>query len=73
MKYLGIDDFTRAIITKGGIDVKELNPKTMESKTYPGLYFVGEVIDVDAFTGGFNMHIALSTGYCAGEHIINSN
>lgn len=67
--YLGLDDYSRAIVTKGGIDVKELNPQTMEVKSYPGLYFVGEVIDVDAFTGGFNMQIALSTGYSAGKHI----
>ena len=56
-----------AIITSGGVDVKEINPKTMESKLVPGLFFAGEVIDVDAYTGGFNLQIAYSTGYLAGE------
>ena len=55
-----------AIITSGGIDIKEINPKTMESKKIKGLYFAGEVIDVDAYTGGFNLQIAYSTGYTAG-------
>ena len=55
-----------AIITSGGIDVKEISPKTMESKLVSGLYFAGEVIDVDAYTGGFNLQIAFSTGYLAG-------
>ena len=57
-----------AIITSGGIDVKQINPKTMESKLVKGLYFAGEVIDVDAFTGGFNLQIAFSTGYVAGKN-----
>lgn len=56
-----------AIITSGGIDVKEINPKTMESKLIKGLYFAGEIIDVDAYTGGFNLQIAYSTGYTAGS------
>ncbi len=56
-----------AIITSGGISVKEINPKTMESKLVSGLYFAGEVLDVDAFTGGFNLQIAFSTGRCAGN------
>jgi len=55
-----------AIITSGGISVKEINPKTMESKLIKGLYFAGEVIDVDAYTGGFNLQIAFSTAYVAG-------
>ena len=55
-----------AIITCGGIDIKEINPKTMESKLVQGLYFAGEIIDVDAYTGGFNLQIAYSTGYTAG-------
>jgi len=55
-----------AIITSGGIDIREINPKTMESKLIPGLYFAGEIIDVDAYTGGFNLQIAWSTGYLAG-------
>ena len=56
-----------AIITSGGIDVKEISPKDMQSKIIPGLYFAGEVIDVDAYTGGFNLQIAFSTGYLAGK------
>ena len=56
-----------AIITSGGIDVKEISPKTMESKIVKSLYFAGEVIDVDAYTGGFNLQIAFSTGYLAGK------
>ena len=55
-----------AIITDGGISVKEINPKTMESKLISGLFFAGEIIDVNAFTGGFNLQIAFSTGYAAG-------
>ena len=56
-----------AIITSGGISTKEINPKTMESKMIQGLYFAGEIIDVDAYTGGFNLQIAYSTGYTAGR------
>ena len=56
-----------AIITSGGIDVKEISTKTMESKLVSGLYFAGEIIDVDAYTGGFNLQIAFSTGYLAGK------
>lgn len=57
-----------AIITSGGVEVKEINPKTMESKLVKGLYFAGEVIDVDAYTGGFNLQIAFSTGMLAGKN-----
>ena len=57
-----------AIVTAGGINIKEINPKTMESKIVSGLYFAGEVIDVDAYTGGFNLQIAYSTGYTAGTN-----
>ena len=53
-------------ITKGGIDIKEINSSTMESKLIKGLYFAGEIMDVDAYTGGFNLQIAYSTGYIAG-------
>lgn len=53
-------------MTSGGVWVKEINPKTMESKLIKGLFFAGEVIDVDAYTGGFNLQIAYSTGYTAG-------
>lgn len=56
-----------AIITSGGINIKEINPKTMESKIIDGLYFAGEIIDVDSYTGGFNLQIAYSTGYAAGK------
>ncbi len=63
----GTGDFRSAIVTQGGVSVKELNPKTMESKKLKGLYFAGEVIDVDAYTGGFNMQCAFSTGYLAGK------
>lgn len=58
-----------AIITSGGVSVREINPKTMESKLISGLFFAGEVIDVDAYTGGFNLQIAFSTGKLAGENI----
>ena len=56
-----------AIVTSGGVSVRELNPKTMESKLVPGLYFAGEVVDVDAYTGGFNLQIAFSTGRAAAQ------
>lgn len=59
--------WNEAIITKGGVNVREVNPATMESKQIHGLYFAGEVLDVDALTGGFNLQIAWSTGYTAGE------
>ena len=68
---LEIKDFRpidEAIITSGGINVKEINPKTMESKKVKGLYFAGEIIDVDGYTGGFNLQIAYSTGYMAGKN-----
>lgn len=57
-----------AIVTSGGINIKEINPKTMESKKVKGLYFAGEIIDVDSYTGGFNLQIAYSTGYTAGRN-----
>ena len=59
----GLRDFNEAIITKGGVKVKEVNPSTMESKLVPHLYFCGEVLDLDAMTGGYNLQIAWSTGY----------
>ena len=62
----GIRDYDEAIITKGGVSVKQINPSTMESKLVKGLYFAGEVLDLDALTGGFNLQIAWSTGYLAG-------
>ncbi len=63
---IGTRGYNEAIITQGGVSVKELNPKTMETKQVPGLYFAGEVLDVDAYTGGFNLQIAWSTGRAAG-------
>ncbi len=63
-KFRPIDE---AIITAGGVSTKEINPQTMESKIISGLYFAGEIIDVDAYTGGFNLQIAFSTGYVAGQ------
>lgn len=62
----GVRDYNEAIITKGGVNVKEVNPSTMESKLVKNLYFAGEVLDLDALTGGFNLQIAWSTGYLAG-------
>lgn len=62
----GFRDIKEAIVTSGGVSVKEINPKTMESKLIKGLFFAGEVIDIDAYTGGFNLQIAYSTGYTAG-------
>lgn len=64
--------FDEAIITRGGVSVREVNPSTMESKLVSGLYFAGEVLDLDALTGGFNLQIAWSTGHLAGESIENS-
>ena len=69
----GLRDFNEAIITKGGVKVKEINPATMESKLVGGIYFVGEVLDLDALTGGFNLQIAWSTGYAAGSSIRKEN
>lgn len=69
MTICGLRDFNEAIITKGGVKVKEINPSTMESKLVQGMYFVGEVLDLDALTGGFNLQIAWSTGYAAGSNI----
>lgn len=69
MLVSSLRDFSEAIVTSGGVDVNEINPKTMESKLVRGLYFCGEVLDVDGFTGGFNLQIAFSTGYAAGNSI----
>jgi len=63
---IGFRDINEAIVTSGGVSIKEINPKTMESKIISGLFFAGEIIDVDAYTGGFNLQIAYSTGYVAG-------
>lgn len=67
MLFLSLRGFEEAVVTSGGVDLKEINPKTMESKLIDGLYFCGEVLDCDAFTGGFNLQIAFSTGYAAGK------
>ena len=69
MIITGTRGFKEAIITQGGVNVKEINSKTMESKKLPGLFFAGEVMDVDALTGGFNLQIAFSTGFAAGGGI----
>ncbi len=66
---VGLEKIDYAIVTSGGVDLKEINPKTMESKLVPGLYVVGELLDVDALTGGFNLHIAWATAYAAARHI----
>lgn len=63
----GVRDYNEAIITKGGVKVTEINPSTMESKLVKGLYFAGEVLDLDALTGGYNLQIAWSSGHLAGE------
>ena len=69
MTLTGLRDYPEAIITKGGVNVKEIDPGTIESKLVKGLYFAGEVLDLDALTGGFNLQIAWSTGYAAGNAI----
>ena len=66
MTLTGLRSYNEAIITKGGVSVKEIDPGTMESKKMKGLYFAGEVLDLDAVTGGYNLQIAWSTGYLAG-------
>lgn len=65
----GTRGFGEAVITRGGVSVKDVDPSTMESKIIQGLYFAGEVIDVDAVTGGFNLQIAWSTGHKAGTSV----
>ena len=69
LKIIKLGSYSQAVITKGGVNVKEINPSTMESKLIKNLYFVGEVLDLDALTGGFNLQIAWSTGYLAGISI----
>ncbi|MCI8836196.1 MAG: NAD(P)/FAD-dependent oxidoreductase [Ruminococcus sp.] len=69
MTLTGLRGFSEAIITKGGVSVKAVDPKTMESRRVKGLYFAGEILDLDALTGGFNLQIAWSTGYMAGSSI----
>lgn len=69
MEIAGFRGYNEAIITKGGVSVKEVNPSTMESKLVPGVFFAGEVLDLDALTGGFNLQIAWSTSYTAGVSV----
>lgn len=69
---IGRGEFKEAIITKGGVSVKDVSPNTMESKKVHGLYFIGEVLDLDAVTGGYNLQIAWSTGYLAAQAIIEN-
>lgn len=69
MNITGLRSYNEAIITKGGIAVNEVNPSTMESKMIKNIYFAGEVLDVDALTGGFNLQIAWSTAYAAAASI----
>jgi predicted Rossmann fold flavoprotein len=70
LSVTGPRPIAEAIVTSGGVDTKELNPTTMESKIVAGLYFAGEIIDADAYTGGFNLQIAWSTAYAAGQHVL---
>ena len=65
----GFAPLSGAIVTAGGVSVKEVDPKTMQSKLVPGLFFAGEILDVDAYTGGFNLQIAFSTGHAAGVNL----
>ena len=67
MAVSGPRPIDEAIITSGGVKVSEVDPKTMQSKKVPGLFFAGELLDVDAYTGGFNLQIAWATGRAAGE------
>jgi len=67
LKLLKPRPITEAIVTAGGVNVKEVNPQTMESKLIKGLYFAGEVLDIDGVTGGYNLQAAFSTGFVAGE------
>ena len=69
LTLVSLRDYKEAIITQGGVEVKEINPKTLESKLVKQLYFAGEVLDVDAVTGGFNLQVAWSTGWAAGSAV----
>ena len=73
MKVTGYRSFNEAIITSGGIKLSEVNPKTMESRIVKGLFFAGEVLDLDADTGGFNLQAAFSTGWVAGNSVPGSS
>ena len=67
LTYIGLDDIDRAVVTSGGVSTKEVNPNTLESKLVPGLYFSGEVLDVDGDCGGYNLTWAFSSGILAGR------
>ena len=69
LTFVSLEEIDKGIVTSGGVDVNEVDPKSMESKLCKGLYFIGEVLDVDAFTGGFNLQSALSTGYACAKAI----
>ena len=69
MTVTGTRGFNEAIITQGGVNVKEINPSTMESKLVQNVYFAGELLDVDAVTGGFNLQVAWSSAYAAASHL----
>ena len=69
LKPVSLRGFSEAVVTAGGVDLKEINPKTMASKLVEGLFFAGEVIDIDAFTGGYNLQIAFSTAVAAANSI----
>ena len=72
LHYAGLYDIETAIVTSGGVSLKEINPKTFESKLQSGLYFVGEVLDVDALTGGYNLQIAWATAYAMANNLKKS-
>ena len=69
---MDFNHINEAIVTSGGVKINEINPKTMESKLCSGLYFAGEVLDVDAYTGGFNLQIAWASAYAAGMAVKDS-
>ena len=69
LDFKGLYDINTGVVTSGGVDLKEVNPKTMESKLSKGLYFIGEVLDIDAFTGGFNLQLAFSTAVACAKNI----
>lgn len=71
LNITGTTGYNEAVITSGGIDVDEINPSTMESKLIKNLYFAGEVLDCDAYTGGYNLQIAFSTGFTAGNNVLS--
>ena len=66
----GKEDVSRAVVTAGGVSVRQVNPRTMESKLIQNLHFAGELLDLDAYTGGYNLQIAFATGHAAGRHIL---